>query len=51
MKKGEVEMTDKRMERGDGMSEGEHGNCAECGKEVIFTRTGKHCRECVEVTA
>ena len=22
------------------------GNCVECGKEVKFTRTGKHCNEC-----
>ena len=23
------------------------GNCVECGKEVNFTRTGKHCNECL----
>jgi len=23
------------------------GNCVECGKDVNFTRTGKHCNECL----
>ncbi len=26
---------------------GEWGNCVECGKDVFFTRTGKHCRKCI----
>tara|TARA_R100000781_G_C4065534_1_gene122626 strand:- start:194 stop:331 length:138 start_codon:yes stop_codon:yes gene_type:complete len=25
---------------------GEYGNCVECGKEVFFTITGKHCDDC-----
>ena len=26
----------------------EKGNCVECGKEVNWTRTAKHCRECFD---